>query len=76
MILSGSRTGQKNRVCFTGRGYECPAARILKEMEKYMNPNSKTIWTRVIFTLLMTVTLGLSLMPLASASDHGDVKKV
>ena len=43
-----------------------------------MNPISKTIWTRVIFTLLMTGMLGLSLMPLASAQvgkDVGDVGK-
>jgi peptidoglycan hydrolase-like protein with peptidoglycan-binding domain len=45
-------------------------------MEKHMNPNSKTIWTRVVFTLLMTVMLGLCLMPRASALDRGDVKKV
>ena len=38
--------------------------------------NSKTIWTRVIFTSLMTGILGLCLMPLASAVDRGDVKKV
>jgi len=41
-----------------------------------MNPNSKTVWARVIFTLLMTVMLGLSLAPRASALDRGDVKKV
>ena len=41
-----------------------------------MNPNSKTIWTRVVFTLLMTVMLGLCLMPRATALDRGDVKKV
>ena len=46
------------------------------EMEKHMNPNSKTVWTRVIFILLMTGMLGLSLMPLASALDRGDIKKV
>ncbi len=41
-----------------------------------MKPNSKTVWARVIFTFLITVTLGLTLMPLASAGDRGDVKKV
>jgi hypothetical protein len=46
------------------------------EMEKHMNPNSKTVWTRVIFILLMTGMLGLSMMPLASALDRGDIKKV
>jgi peptidoglycan hydrolase-like protein with peptidoglycan-binding domain len=38
--------------------------------------NMKAVWTRVIFSLLMTGMLGLSLMPLASALDRGDVKKV
>jgi hypothetical protein len=46
------------------------------EMENRMTPISETIWTRVIFTLLMTGMLGLSLMPLASARDRGDIKKV
>jgi peptidoglycan hydrolase-like protein with peptidoglycan-binding domain len=41
-----------------------------------MNPNSKAVWARAIFTLLMTGMLGLSLMPRASALDHGDIKKV
>ena len=41
-----------------------------------MNPNSKAVWARVIFILLMTVTLGLCLMPSASALDRGDTKKV
>jgi peptidoglycan hydrolase-like protein with peptidoglycan-binding domain len=41
-----------------------------------MNPNSKAVWARVIFTLLMTGILGLSMMPCASAQDHGDIKKV
>jgi len=30
------------------------------EMERHMNPNSKTVWARVIFTFLMTGILGLS----------------
>ena len=47
-----------------------------REMEKNMKPTSKTIWTRGIFTLLMSVMLGLSLVPLASAQNSGDVKKV
>ena len=38
--------------------------------------NNKTVWTRVVFTFLMTGMLGLGLMPLASAVDRGDVKKV
>jgi len=38
--------------------------------------NSKTVWTRVVFTFLMTGMLGLGLMPLASAQDRGDIKKV
>ena len=41
-----------------------------------MNPNSRTVWARVVFTLLMTGMLGLSLMPRASAQDRGDIKKV
>jgi len=41
-----------------------------------MNPNSKAVWARVIFTLLMTLVLGLCLMPRASAQDRGDIKKV
>jgi peptidoglycan hydrolase-like protein with peptidoglycan-binding domain len=38
--------------------------------------NSTTKWTRFAFTFLMTGMLGLSLMPLASAIDRGDIKKV
>ncbi len=41
-----------------------------------MNLNSRSVWARVIFTLLMTVMLGLFLVPRASALDRGDVKKV
>ncbi len=38
--------------------------------------NKKATWTRVIFTLLVTGMLGLGLMPLASALDRSDTKKV
>ncbi len=38
--------------------------------------NSKTVWTRVAVTFLMTGMLGVGLMPLASAIDRGDIKKV
>ena len=41
-----------------------------------MSVNKKAVWTRVVFVLLMTGILGLSLMPRASASDHGNIKKV
>jgi peptidoglycan hydrolase-like protein with peptidoglycan-binding domain len=41
-----------------------------------MNPNGRTTWTRVVFTILMTGILGLSLMPRASAQSSSDVKKV
>lgn len=40
-----------------------------------MSIKNKAVWTRVIFTLLMTGMLGLSLMPRASAADRDDVKK-
>ena len=36
----------------------------------------RAIWTRIVFVLLMTVMLGLSLMPRAFAGDHHDIKKV
>lgn len=41
-----------------------------------MSTNKKAVWTRVILTLLLTGMLGLFLIPLASALDHGDIKKV
>jgi peptidoglycan hydrolase-like protein with peptidoglycan-binding domain len=41
-----------------------------------MHLNKQAMWTRVIFILLMTGMLGLSLMPRASAADSGDIKKV
>jgi len=41
-----------------------------------MNSISRTIGARFIFTLLMTVMVGLCLVPRASAHDHGDTKKV
>jgi len=41
-----------------------------------MNPNSKAVWAKVIFTVLMTLVLGLCLMPRAFAQDRGDIKKV
>ena len=41
-----------------------------------MSLNKKAVWTRVVFVLLMTGMLGLSLMPRASASDHDNIKKV
>jgi len=41
-----------------------------------MSLNKKAFWTRIVFVLLMTGMLGLSLISRASASDHGDIKKV
>ena len=41
-----------------------------------MSLNKKAVWTRVVFVLLMTAMLGLSLTPRASAGDHDDIKKV
>ena len=41
-----------------------------------MNSMSRTVTARAIFTILMTVLLGLCLVPRAAAHDHGDVKKV
>ena len=41
-----------------------------------MSLNKKAVWTRVVFVLLMTAMLGLSLMPRAFAGDHHDIKKV
>ena len=41
-----------------------------------MNSISRMVGARVIFVLLMTVILGISLAPSASAHDHGDIKKV
>jgi peptidoglycan hydrolase-like protein with peptidoglycan-binding domain len=41
-----------------------------------MSLNKKTFWTRIVFVLLMTGMLGLSLTSRASASDHGNIKKV
>ncbi|MGA2986163.1 MAG: peptidoglycan-binding domain-containing protein [Terriglobia bacterium] len=38
--------------------------------------NMKAVRTKVVFVLVMTVMLGLSLISRASASDHGNVKKV
>jgi peptidoglycan hydrolase-like protein with peptidoglycan-binding domain len=40
-----------------------------------MSLNKKAVWTRVVFILLMTGMLGLSLMPRASAADRDDIKK-
>ena len=45
-----------------------------------MFPNRATIWTRIVFALLVTGMLAVSLAPLASAAKHkrhkGDVKRV
>jgi peptidoglycan hydrolase-like protein with peptidoglycan-binding domain len=41
-----------------------------------MSLNKKAVWTRVVFVLLMTAMLGLSLMPRAFAGDRHDIKKV
>ncbi|MDR3677963.1 MAG: peptidoglycan-binding domain-containing protein [Acidobacteriota bacterium] len=41
-----------------------------------MSFNREEAWTRVVFVFLMTMMLGLSLMPRAFAGDHHDVKKV
>src|ERR1035437_6270683 len=45
-------------------------------MERLMNSMSRAVGARAIFTILMTVLLGLCLVPCASAHDHGDTKKV
>jgi hypothetical protein len=41
-----------------------------------MSLNKKAVWIRVIFILLMTAMLGLSLTPWASAADQDNIKKV
>ena len=41
-----------------------------------MNSISRAIGARAIFTILMTVLLGLCMVPRALAHDHGDTKKV
>ena len=41
-----------------------------------MSLNKKAVWIRVIFILLMTGMLGLSLTPWASAADRDNIKKV
>ena len=41
-----------------------------------MPPNKKVVRTRVVFILLMTAMLGLSLVPRASAADQDNIKKV
>ncbi|MGD0223760.1 MAG: peptidoglycan-binding domain-containing protein [Terriglobia bacterium] len=41
-----------------------------------MSLNKKAIWARVLFILLMTGMLGLSLPPRASAADRDNIKKV
>jgi peptidoglycan hydrolase-like protein with peptidoglycan-binding domain len=41
-----------------------------------MSLNKKAVWTRVVFVLLMTAMLGLSLMPRAFAGNRDDIKKV
>ena len=38
--------------------------------------NKKAVWTRVVFVLLMTAVLGLSLMPRVFAGHRNDIKKV
>jgi len=39
-----------------------------------MNPNSKTVWTRVVFTFLVTGMLGLSLTSLGFAANPEEEK--
>ena len=41
-----------------------------------MSLNKKAVGIRVLFILLMTGILGLSLTPRATASDHGNIKRV
>ena len=41
-----------------------------------MSLNKKAFWTRTVFAVLMTLILGLSLMPRAFAGDHHHIKKV
>jgi hypothetical protein len=53
-----------------------PPAQASFEMERHMNSISKTVGARIIFTLLLTVMLGLCMAPRASALDHGDTQKV
>jgi len=46
--------------------------------ERHMNPNNRSVWARVVFTLLITGMVGLSLMSRASAQvvkDVGDAGK-
>jgi Putative peptidoglycan binding domain len=44
------------------------------DVEEKMNLNSKTVWTRVVFTFLATGILGLSLTPLAFAANPQEEK--
>jgi peptidoglycan hydrolase-like protein with peptidoglycan-binding domain len=41
-----------------------------------MNTTSRTVGTRIIFAVVMTVILGLCMASRASALDHGDTKQV
>ena len=41
-----------------------------------MSFNREKVWTRGVFVFLMTMMLGLSLMPQAFAGHHHDVKRV
>jgi peptidoglycan hydrolase-like protein with peptidoglycan-binding domain len=41
-----------------------------------MNSINRMVRARAIFTIVMTLLLGLSLVPRVSAHDHGDTKKV
>jgi hypothetical protein len=41
-----------------------------------MSITKKAFWTRMVFVLLMTGMLELSLMPRAFAGDHNNIKKV
>jgi Putative peptidoglycan binding domain len=44
------------------------------EVEEKMNLNSKTVWTRVVFTFLATGMMGLSLTPLGFAANPEEEK--
>ena len=41
-----------------------------------MSLNMKAVWIRVVFVLLITGMVGLYLVPVASAADHDNIKKV
>jgi hypothetical protein len=63
-------------VYVTNGGLINPPQQASLKMERPMNSMSRTVTARAIFTILVTMLLGLCLVPRASAHDHGDTKKV